>query len=151
MPRQISLEFVIGEKDIPGKFLNGQSIYFKAEPKLPLIQSNSSLSNYEIIRPIGSGGFSQVFLSRSKIDNNFYALKLIEKNMIVKNKKEKLVMNERNIMVNCSHPFVISLKSAFESEKYIAFVMEYCGGGELFGLIKKYHRLQEETAKFYII
>ena len=131
----------MGEKEISGKFLNGQSIYLKTEPKLPIIQTHFSLSNYEIIRPIGSGGFSQVFLSRSKIENNFYALKLIEKNMIVKNKKEKLVMNERNIMANCIHPFVISLKCAFESEKYLVFVMEYCGGGELFGLIKKYHRL----------
>ena len=38
-------------------------------------------------------------------------------------------MNERNIMVNCNHPFVISLKCAFEAEKYIVFVLEYCGGG----------------------
>ena len=69
--------------------------------------------------------------------------------MILRTKKEKLVMNERNIMANCKNPFVIELKYAFEAEKYLAFVMEYCSGGELFGLIKKYRRLSEEKAKFY--
>ena len=33
----------------------------------------------------------------------------------------------------------------------MVFVMEYCAGGELFGLIKKYRRLTEDVAKFYII
>ena len=60
-------------------------------------------------------------------------------------------MNERNIMVDSSHPFLIDLKYAFEAEKYIVFVMEFCAGGELFGLIKKYRRLSEDVAKFYII
>jgi len=42
---------------------------------------------------VGSGGFSKVFLCKSKIDNNFYAMKLIEKDMVIKNKKKKIVMN----------------------------------------------------------
>jgi serine/threonine protein kinase len=29
--------------------------------------------------------------------------------------------------------------------------MEYCPGGELFGLIKKYKRISEDIARFYII
>ena len=126
---------------IPGKFLNGQSIYFKPWPALPLLDSGPSLSSFELIRPIGSGGFSQVLLGRSKIDNCFYALKLIEKDMVSRNSKENLVMNELNVMAGCNHPFVVDLKYAFESEKYLVFVMEYCGAGELFGLIKRYGRL----------
>ena len=38
-------------------------------------------------------------------------------------------MNERNIMVETKHPFIIELKYSFEAEKYIVFVMEYCAGG----------------------
>ena len=71
--------------------------------------------------------------------------------MVIRNKKKKIVMNERNIMVSSKHPFVIDLKYSFEAEKYIVFIMEFCAGGELFGLIKKYRRLPEEIAKFYII
>ena len=60
-------------------------------------------------------------------------------------------MNERNIMAQTKHPFIIDLKYAFEAEKYIIFVVQYCPGGQLFGLIKKYHRLPEDIVRFYII
>ena len=43
----------------------------------------------------------------------FYAMKVIDKEFIVKNKKKKIVMNERNIMAELSHPFVIKMKFAF--------------------------------------
>ena len=54
-------------------------------------------------------------------------------------------------MKESSHPFVIDLKYAFETEKYLIFIVEYCAGGELFGLIRRYRRLSEEMARFYII
>ena len=60
-------------------------------------------------------------------------------------------MNERNIMEQSAHPFIIDMKFAFETEKYLAFVLEYCPGGELFGLVKKYKIIPEKTARFYII
>ena len=100
---------------------------------------------------IGSGGFSKVYLSRFKKDGNFYAMKVIDKDVIVKNKKKNIIMNERNIMKSSSHPFLIEMKFAFETAKYLIFVVEYCPGGELFGLIKKYKRLSEDVSRFYII
>lgn len=81
------------------------------------------MQDFQIIKQIGSGGFSKVFLCKSKIDANFYAMKLIEKQMVIKNKKKKIVMNQRIIMENSKHPFLIDLKYAFEAEKYIVFVL----------------------------
>ena len=69
-------------------------------------------------------------------------MKVIDKEVIVKNKKKRIIMNERNIMKSADHPFVIEMKFAFECDKYLVFVMEYCAGGELFGLIKKYRRIE---------
>lgn len=51
------------------------------------------MEDFEILKPIGSGGFSKVYLCRSKIDNQFYAMKLIDKEMVIKNKKKKIIMN----------------------------------------------------------
>ena len=42
---------------------------------------------------IGSGGFSKVFLCRLKRDGQFYAMKVIDKEVIVKNKKKNIIMN----------------------------------------------------------
>lgn len=78
-------------------------------------------------------------------------MKVIDKEVIVKNKKKNIIMNERNIMKTSSHPFLIDMKFAFETQKFLIFVVEYCPGGELFGLIKKYKRLTEDVSRFYII
>ena len=92
-----------------------------------------------------------MYLSRFKKDGNFYAMKVIDKEVIVKNKKKNIIMNERNIMKTSTHPFLIEMKFAFETAKYLVFIVEYCPGGELFSLIKKYKRLSEEVSRFYII
>ena len=36
-----------------------------------------------------------------------------------------------------NHPFIVGLQYAFESRKYLVFVLEYCSGGELFYLLRK--------------
>lgn len=40
-------------------------------------------------------------------------MKVIEKDVIVKNKKKNIIMNERNIMKSTNHPFLIEMKFAF--------------------------------------
>jgi hypothetical protein len=42
-------------------------------------------------------------------------MKLIEKSFIVQKKKQGIVMNERNIMIELDHPFLLQLAYAFES------------------------------------
>lgn len=46
-----------------------------------------TLQDFEIIRCIGTGGFSRVFLTRLKATGAFYALKLIEKEGLFVNGK----------------------------------------------------------------
>lgn len=58
-----------------------------------------------------------------KDTGKMFALKLIEKEFIVKNKKQIIVQNERNIMTQISHPFLLRLEYAFESKDYLGFVM----------------------------
>jgi serine/threonine protein kinase len=53
------------------------------------------------------------------------------------------VMTERQVLTQISHPFLIKIDSAFQDEKKIYLVLEYCPGGELFGLLSKRRRLYE--------
>lgn len=50
---------------------------------------------YTILKCIGVGGFSKVYLVRDKNDGTFYAAKFIEKAKI--KEKQELIMNERQI------------------------------------------------------
>lgn len=38
-------------------------------------------------------------------------------------------MTEKQILVDIDHPFLIKLKSSFQDEKKLYFVLEYCPGG----------------------
>lgn len=48
-----------------------------------------------------------------------------------------------------NHPFIVKLYNSFQNDKKLFFILEYCPGGELFGLLSKKQRLSEEQAKFY--
>ena len=54
-------------------------------------------------------------------------------------------------MISVENDFVTPLHCAFETRFYIAFVLEYCAGGELFYHLRKLHRLSEADAKFYFV
>jgi serum/glucocorticoid-regulated kinase 2 len=41
------------------------------------------LSDFDIIKCLGSGGFSTVFLVRGNFNGNYYAMKLIDKKFIL--------------------------------------------------------------------
>lgn len=48
-----------------------------------------------------------------------------------------------------SHPFVVTLQCAFQTDHKLFLVMEYLPGGELFYHLSKKGLLLEEYAKFY--
>ncbi|CAD8068434.1 unnamed protein product [Paramecium sonneborni] len=114
-----------------------------------LKQCKVSLKDFEFIRCIGVGGFSKVYLVREKKTGLFYAMKLIEKKPIMQQNKQNIIQNERDIMFNLNHPFIVKMQYAFESRRYLVFVLEYCSGGELFYLLRKVKRMSEEEAFFY--
>lgn len=54
-------------------------------------------------------------------------------------------------MKDNSHPFIIKLKFAFQTNDKIFLVMNYYQAGDLFKYLKKQKRFNEETVKFYAI
>jgi serine/threonine protein kinase len=50
-------------------------------------------------------------------------------------------MTERNILTEIDNPFLIKIHASFQNEKKLYLVLEYCQGGELFGLLSKRKRL----------
>ena len=44
---------------------------------------NVQLSDFDVIKCLGSGGFSTVFLVRGNFNGKYYAMKLIDKNFIL--------------------------------------------------------------------
>jgi serine/threonine protein kinase len=53
------------------------------------------------------------------------------------------------ILEKVNHPFIVHLDCAFQTDKKLFFVMDYCPGGELFFYISQIGRFKEQSAKFY--
>ena len=86
-----------------------------------------SLSYFDCIKLLGSGGFSKVYLGniyrvtshdcivKRKDTGKFYALKVISKEEIVGERQRRSVLNEREIFTRIHHPFLSRLHFAFQT------------------------------------
>ncbi|KAJ3149978.1 camp-dependent protein kinase catalytic subunit [Geranomyces variabilis] len=126
------------------------SAYEIAPNSAPGLHRDYNLDDFHIIRRVGKGGFANVFLVRLKHSTGrYYALKAIKKHDVVKLKQDKQVMNEKNILRNISHPFIVELYHTFQNPTYLFMTMEYVAGGDLFSYLRKVSRFSEEAARFY--
>lgn len=51
-----------------------------------------------MIKVIGKGGFSRVILSRKKDTGRLYAIKIMKKAKIIKEKKVRPILSERSVL-----------------------------------------------------
>lgn len=157
MNQEIQIEYYISLKDKELSKL--EKLTLKLEPIYPVLDNGPlTLKSFYFLTCVGMGGFSRVFLVRSKANGRFLALKLISKQFILENQKESIVQNERDVMVqlNLSDPtlpkqFICQLECAFETKNWVCFGMEYCPGGELFNQLRRVRRMSEDQAKFYFV
>jgi serine/threonine protein kinase len=64
-----------------------------------------------------------VLLVRSKQDKQVYAMKVLKKKYIVEKNQEKNIMNEKSILSDLNHPFLVKLKECFQDEKKLYFIL----------------------------
>lgn len=100
---------------------------------------------------LGRGSFARVILSKSRRNGQLYALKVVEKQTILQQHRERDAFIERNIMRRVDHPFILKLHATFQTEHKLFFVMDFLGGGDfdkyLLALSNK--TLDYETARLY--
>mmetsp|Transcript_35796 Transcript_35796/g.34829 ORF Transcript_35796/g.34829 Transcript_35796/m.34829 type:complete len:146 (+) Transcript_35796:527-964(+) len=76
-------------------------------------------------------------------------MKVIKKKHIKKSKQIQHTWSERKILEKIQSPFIVKMRYAFQDEKKLFFVLDYCPGGELFFYIKNIKRFKEDSARFY--
>ena len=96
-----------------------------------------SLGDFEILRTLGTGSFGRVHLVQSKHNQRFYAVKVLKKQQVVKMKQVEHTNDERRMLQEVKHPFLITLWGTFQDSKNLYLVMDFVEGGELFSLLRK--------------
>lgn len=89
-------------------------------------------NDFEFLKLIGKGSYGSVMLARHKKEQRVYAVKVLQKKMIIKRNEENHIMCERNVLLkNLNHPFLVNLHYAFQTSSKLYFILEYINGGEV--------------------
>lgn len=106
------------------------------------------LGRFEIGKLLGHGSFAKVYLARNVKTNESVAIKVIDKEKIMKGGLIAHIKREISILRRVRHPNIVQLFEVMATKSKIFFVMEYVKGGELFNKVAK-GRLKEEVARKY--
>ncbi|KAM9298537.1 serine/threonine-protein kinase Sgk1 isoform 2-T2 [Morus bassanus] len=116
----------------------------------PSSNPHAKPSDFHFLKVIGKGSFGKVLLARHKAEEQFYAVKVLQKKAILKKKEEKHIMSERNVLLkNVKHPFLVGLHFSFQTADKLYFVLDYINGGELFYHLQRERCFLEPRARFY--
>lgn len=107
-------------------------------------------SSFIYIAELGKGSFGEVFLVRRRGTNEKYAMKILDKDIIIGQNIIKYVLTERNVLTTLHHPFIVKLNYAFQTKEKLFLLLDYCSGGDLSKQIQYEGKFKESKAKFYI-
>ncbi|XP_042318295.1 serine/threonine-protein kinase Sgk3 isoform X3 [Sceloporus undulatus] len=107
-------------------------------------------TDFDFLKVIGKGSFGKVLLAKRKLDGKFYAVKVLQKKIVLNRKEQKHIMAERNVLLkNVKHPFLVGLHYSFQTTEKLYFVLDFVNGGELFFHLQKERSFPEHRARFY--
>jgi len=99
-----------------------------------------TLEDFEICKVIDKGSFGKVFLVTNRKMGKMYAMKRINKDLLLQKKQVQNIKNEKEILFQAEHPFVNSMDFVFQNELKIYFFLKYLPGGNIYDNIYKVRR-----------
>uniref|UniRef100_M1AY40 non-specific serine/threonine protein kinase n=1 Tax=Solanum tuberosum TaxID=4113 RepID=M1AY40_SOLTU len=94
-------------------------------------------NHFRLLKRLGCGDIGSVFLAELIGTRCFFAMKVMDKAALESRKKLVRAQTEREILQSLDHPFLPTLYSHFETDKFSCLVMEFCPGGDLHALRQK--------------
>lgn len=101
-------------------------------------------------KALGKGGFGHVWKVRHKVTQKIYAIKVINKDYIRKEKMVAQINREIDIMYRTNHPHIIKLYNHYEDDDNFYLVMQCAMKGQLYSQLKRLKRLDERTTAQYM-
>ncbi|KAI4324523.1 hypothetical protein MLD38_030006 [Melastoma candidum] len=106
------------------------------------------MKRYEIGKLLGQGTFAKVYHARNLKTGMSVAIKVIDKEKILKVGLIDQIKREISVMRQVRHPHVLELYEVLATRTKIYFILEYAKGGELFNKVAK-GKLKEDVARRY--
>ena len=100
-------------------------------------------SDFTIKAFLGKGSFGEVYLAVKNDTQQEFAMKILSKSEIMRKNMVRYAMTERNVLKNSTHPFIVELHFAFQTEDKLYMILQYAPGGDLSAVLQKEKRLNE--------
>jgi len=117
----------------------------------------TSINDFKILKVLGKGAYGKVYQVRKVSgpgSGHIYAMKAMNKSRICGSKTDvRHTKAERDVLVAVheeQNPFIVKLHFAFETERRLYLVQEFCCGGELFRRMEFERLMLEKDAIFYL-
>lgn len=136
-----AMENNASENNINDQVLNDAKEYIENQAKnyenisSPFIENKSVKFNpdeYVVLKQIGWGNFSDIFLVEHKKTKELSVMKSFEINKVERMKKQRDVLMEKHVMHKVGeHNNLIKFYSSFKDDFYLYMNYEYVNGGDL--------------------
>jgi len=98
---------------------------------------------------IGRGSYAKVFLVTKRTTGEKYAMKVLKKSQMENQKDVVRLFNEKDIIKDIDHPFIVKLHYTFQNKTKVYFILDLLTGGDLYSHILKNGKFREAHARFY--
>ncbi|XP_075486774.1 phototropin-2-like isoform X3 [Primulina tabacum] len=156
-------------RELPDANLRPQDLWaVHSQPVLPKPHKNNSvewvsirkitesgetigLNHFKPIRPLGCGDTGSVHLVELIGSGQLFAMKAMDKSMMLNRNKVHRACVEREIISLLDHPLLPTLYTSFQTPTHVCLITDFYPGGELFALLDKQPLkiLNEDSARFY--
>jgi len=86
---------------------------------------------------------------KKKGDKKIFAMKILGKEMLMKQNMISYTKSEKQILQQIDHPFIVHLRYAFQTDTKLYLVLDFLSGGELFFHLSKEVKFDVDRARFY--
>jgi hypothetical protein len=97
-----------------------------------------NIPDYDIERKLGEGGMGAVYLVRHKRDGQLFALKVMLSQIAVNERARQAFSREIENTGLLRHPHIVKFIDQGSTGSVFYFLLEYCNGGSVDGLMRKF-------------
>ncbi|CAO3668446.1 unnamed protein product [Umbelopsis ramanniana] len=120
-----------------------------ANPDHPHHRHHRTINDFELTGTLGEGSYSTVLAAKDKKTGQSYAIKVLDKFHIIREKKQKYVNIEKLALIRMNHPGIVSLYWTLQDRNSLYYVITLAPHGELLTYIKKLGSFDLPTTQFY--
>lgn len=103
------------------------------------------LDDYEVQKPLGSGGMGLIYLVRQKLTNRLEVLKVLRPELAERQRLKDRFLREVQVAARLDHPNVVKTYTALD-RGFLALVIEYVPGMDLDSMVRKLGPLRVDIA-----